>query len=97
MTGQNQGTIGNARDLGAPKQFRQEEFDGHYAFRFSGFTMLNLVFRHLAGLGRLLIDAADLVKGTQRSSITPLQGYAKLKANRYSVEGKIAMEIYGTG
>jgi hypothetical protein len=97
MTDQSQGSVANADTSAAPNGFSQGQFEGKYAFRFGGFTMLNLVSYRLAGLGQFSITSTGAVNGTQHSSITPLQGYAKLEISKYEVSGDIKMDADGSG
>jgi hypothetical protein len=92
--GANAGTAGSV----PLRDFPQQQFGGTFTYRFSGFTMLDRVMYRLAGLGRFQIDATGHVTGTQRSSITALQGQgAKLLTGNFKVEGRIAMQNDGTG
>ena len=55
-----------------------------YAFRFSGFAMRNNILYHLAGVGQFKIDAKGSLRGSHRSSISPMQGQgAKIAAGNY--------------
>lgn len=69
---------------------------GAYAFRFSGFTMRNNILYHLAGVGQFSIDAKGHLVGSQRSSISAMQGQAaKIEAGNYALEGDVAMNDDG--
>jgi hypothetical protein len=63
---------------------------GIYAFRFSGYTMLNNIRYFLVGVGQFKIATDGTVSGSQKSSITPLQGQkATLDTAAYKLAGTI--------
>ena len=83
-------------------RFSISDIEGSYAFRFSGFTMLNNILYHLSGLGNFDIVAngrrRGRLTGRQRSSITPLQGQkASLEKATYDLSGTMTLGPDGTG
>ena len=69
---------------------------GKFAFRFSGFSMRNNILYNLAGVGSFTIDKNGKLRGSHRSSLTPLQGAdATLQAGAYALDGEISLSEEG--
>lgn len=78
--------------------FSLRDFEGTYAYRFSGFTMSCNVLYRLLGLGQFRIYEDGTLVGRQRSSILALQGQgAKHQNGAYDLRGQVTLESDGTG
>jgi hypothetical protein len=72
---------------------------GKFAFKFSGFALLQARPFYLTGLGHLEIDEHGNLTGAQQAAVMAIQGLdANFQTGAYALEGKIEVnEDDGTG
>jgi hypothetical protein len=77
--------------------YKTTDLAGLYAYRFNGFAISNNILQNLVGVGQFEIKRNGALSGHHKSSITAMQGSAKLHTGSYDLTGTISLPANGKG
>jgi hypothetical protein len=77
--------------------YKTTDLAGLYAYRFNGFAISNNILHNLVGVGQFEIKRNGALSGHHKSSITAMQGSAKLHTGSYDLTGTISLPANGKG
>ena len=82
----------------ARKRFGTPDIAGTFAYRFSGYAIVQSQSWWLTGVGRFDIDADGILEGAHHSAIMALKGaQANVSNSGYKLKGDITMKSDGSG